>query len=62
MTKAKKASKEEPKSHCGSGAIKPLFARYNEKCPKCHEGIMEYDWMLNLVCPKCKFVFSVGYT
>lgn len=29
--------------------------RVGEACPECHQGIMEYNGMLNLVCPVCGY-------
>ena len=27
--------------------------RFGSLCPKCKQGIIDYDGMLNLVCPNC---------
>jgi hypothetical protein len=30
-----------------------MSLRAGMTCPRCHQGIIEYDGMLNLVCPNC---------
>ncbi|HEY9088062.1 MAG TPA: hypothetical protein VIO36_07830 [Anaerolineaceae bacterium] len=42
----------EPKLAMQAGAI----------CPACGKGILDYDGMLNLVCPICGFTQGGGYT
>ena len=33
-----------------------------EKCPLCQEGVLDYDGMLNLVCPTCGFTAGGCFT
>lgn len=34
---------------------RPLYAQAGKLCPVCGEAEIDYDGMLNLVCPKCGF-------
>ncbi len=47
-----------------TGANEPEAAspRAGEHCPYCGEGVLEYDSMLNLVCPACWRVVAGNYT
>jgi len=36
--------------------------RAGEYCPKCKKAILDYDGMLNLVCPDCDFIDSGCFT
>ncbi|PKO12220.1 MAG: hypothetical protein CVU39_25055 [Chloroflexi bacterium HGW-Chloroflexi-10] len=36
--------------------------RVGEQCPKCHKGILDYDGMLNLVCPQCAYISGGCFT
>ena len=33
----------------------PIYAQAGKLCPVCGEAELDYDGMLNLVCPKCGF-------
>ncbi len=44
------------------GAIPPKAAQPGQPCPRCHQGIMDYDGLLNLVCPICHYVEGGGCT
>ncbi|BAJ63238.1 hypothetical protein ANT_12040 [Anaerolinea thermophila UNI-1] len=28
---------------------------WGSTCPKCHQGVLDYDGMLNLTCPVCGY-------
>jgi uncharacterized protein (DUF983 family) len=37
--------------------------RPGQKCPQCQQGKLDYDGLLNLVCPQCGHVaFAGGFT
>ncbi len=40
----------------------PKAAQPGQPCPRCHQGIMDYDGLLNLVCPVCHYVEGGGCT
>lgn len=43
--------------------VPPLkAAQPGQPCPRCHQGIMDYDGLLNLVCPVCHYVEGGGCT
>ena len=33
--------------------------RPGDPCPECHQGVLDYDSLLRLVCPRCGF-FAAG--
>jgi len=33
-----------------------------KKCPNCHQAALEYNGLLNLVCPKCGYEIAAGFT
>lgn len=37
-------------------------ARPGELCPQCREGRLDYDGLLNLVCPKCGYALGGCFT
>jgi hypothetical protein len=42
---------------------KPVVSsRYGELCPLCQEQRLDYDGLLNLVCPKCGILSGGCYT
>lgn len=36
--------------------------RFGAICPKCLKGTLEYDGLLNLVCPLCEFTSTGCFT
>ena len=53
----------------GDEEIKPLMVdlvvpeiRRGDRCPMCQQGIMDYDGLLNLVCPVCGYVLGGCFT
>jgi len=37
-------------------------AEAGKPCPRCQQGIMDYDGLLNLVCPVCGYTEGGGCT
>ncbi len=44
----------------GSGSASEL--RAGDMCPFCHVGRMDYDGLLNLVCPLCGYTHAGCFT
>lgn len=36
--------------------------RAGEICPQCHQGRLDYNGLMELVCPVCKFTISASFT
>jgi len=36
--------------------------RRGAQCPRCGEGRLDYDGLLNLVCPRCHYVVAGAFT
>ncbi|MHB1449930.1 MAG: hypothetical protein ACYCX1_12430 [Bellilinea sp.] len=39
-----------------------LIAESGKLCPQCNQGIMDYDGLLNLTCPKCAYTQGGCFT
>ncbi|MFA5836000.1 MAG: hypothetical protein WC837_03490 [Bellilinea sp.] len=39
-----------------------LTAQPGTLCPQCNQGIMDYDGLLNLICPKCAYTQGGCFT
>ena len=44
----------------GSGSASEL--RAGDHCPHCHIGKMDYDSLLNLICPECGYTHAGCFT
>ena len=42
--------------------VKGFEVRFGSLCPTCKKGIIDYDGMLNLVCPNCGFTSGGCFT
>lgn len=40
----------------------PQALHQGDRCPQCKTGRLEYDGMLNLVCPACAYALSGCFT
>jgi hypothetical protein len=59
-----KAGQEESKSGWDAEALQrekqQCPAQAKKICPRCLTGILDYDGMLDLVCPTCSYQISFG--
>ncbi|MHB0989465.1 MAG: hypothetical protein ACYC3P_12510 [Bellilinea sp.] len=39
-----------------------LNAQPDKLCPQCNQGMMDYDGLLNLTCPKCAYTQGGCFT
>lgn len=53
----------------GEEVTKPLMVdvvvqeiRRGDRCPMCHQGVMDYDGLLNLSCPVCGYTLGGCFT
>ena len=53
----------------GEEVTKPLMVdgvvqeiRCGDRCPMCHQGVMDYDGLLNLACPVCGYTLGGCFT
>jgi uncharacterized Zn finger protein (UPF0148 family) len=56
---------EEEKASTEDGnylSRKHRTVRVGELCPACEQGLLDYDGMLNLVCPVCGWTAGGCYT
>jgi uncharacterized protein (DUF983 family) len=42
--------------------IAPKEPRAGDLCPKCNQGRLDYDGLLNLTCPRCGYSVSGCFT
>jgi hypothetical protein len=45
-----------------SPAVEPVEIRAGDLCPKCGQAEIDYDGLLNLVCPECGYTLAGCFT